>query len=92
MLTSAEESRSINYNPHRFIQMIRSMGGVETARALLNSSSIPYGFEVLREKGRLDLSMEALITDVKWRVLFTDDEVRIAAIRLMEAGYRRQIS
>ena len=46
------------------------------------------GFNALQGKGRLDLSLEALVVDKRFTTLFTDEEANEALMRLLEAGYR----
>ena len=45
------------------------------------------GFNALKEKRRLDLTMEALAVDKRFTTLFSDEEANEALIRLLEAGY-----
>ena len=42
----------------------------------------------LQGKGRLDLSLEALVVDKRFTGLFTDEAANEALMRLLEAGYR----
>ena len=46
------------------------------------------GFAALADKGRLDLSLEALVVDKRFTALFSDEEANNALIRLLDAGYR----
>ena len=45
------------------------------------------GFGMLAQKGRLDLSLEALSIHKAYTVLFTDEQANTALMRLLEAGY-----
>jgi len=45
------------------------------------------GFNLLAQKGRLDLSLEALAVKKQYTALFSDDEVNTALDRLLFAGY-----
>lgn len=45
------------------------------------------GFAALAQKGRLDLSLEALAIQKAYTALFTDEEANAALMRLLEAGY-----
>ncbi|WP_407542458.1 hypothetical protein Q0M94_22935 (plasmid) [Deinococcus radiomollis] len=87
LLADAEAVGKIDYDPRRFKLMIRQKGGVETARTLLQPGAASYGFEVLREKGHLELSMEALLVQAPWRALFSDEELMTAMERLWAGGY-----
>lgn len=45
------------------------------------------GFGLLAQKGRLDLSLEALAIQKAYTALFTDEEANTALMRLLDAGY-----
>ena len=45
------------------------------------------GFGILADKGHLELSLEALVTDKRYTQLFTDEEVNNALSRLLAAGF-----
>ena len=45
-------------------------------------------FSILADKGRLDLSLEALAIDKRFTALFTDEEANTALTRLLAGGYR----
>lgn len=87
LLADAEAVRKIDYDPRRFKLMVRQKGAVETVRTLLQPGTESYGFEVLREKGHLELSMEALVVKAPWKALFSDEELMTAMERLRAGGY-----
>ncbi len=62
--------------------------GVKNAKRLLSGSRLSDGFQELAAKGRLKLSLEALVVDKRFTALFTDEEANEALTRLLEAGYR----
>ncbi len=70
-----------------FLRGVRNHGGPDYARQLLRKTGTSDGFERLKEEGRLDLSVEALVLRPEYSLLFNDDERRIAAHRLAEAGH-----
>jgi hypothetical protein len=70
------------YNAARFLTMVAERGGLATARYLLHADTVSDGYAALCTRGRLDLSVEAVILDRKWKPLFTADERRIAIERL----------
>ena len=70
-----------------FLRSVRKDGGLVAARKLLWKNGTSAGFERLKEEGRLDLSMEALILKPEFRALFTEEELTRAADRLAEHGY-----
>jgi hypothetical protein len=77
-----------NYNATRYHQMLTEHGGLETARILLNADAVSDGYTALWERGRLDLTVEALIIDhPEYHVLFTEEEIGRARRRLQEYRY-----
>lgn len=77
----------VGYNAARFLQMLEEHRGLGTARILLHSATVSDGYVALWERGRLDLTVEALVTSTKFRPLFTPLELGIAVQRLQEYGY-----
>ena len=87
MLEIYDEAAKFGYYPTRFRQMVEEKGGLETAEYLLGLNTVSDGFTRLWEEGRLDLSVEALVLQDEWQVLFTPEELDIARQRLKEACY-----
>jgi hypothetical protein len=79
--------KEINFNASRFLQMVSEKGGLQAAKLLISKSGGTYGFEVLWENCRLDLSVEALVLNPEFTVLFSDEEKRICRERLEQFGY-----
>ena len=79
-----QANREVGYYAARFLQMLQEYGGVETVRRLLPTMS--DGFTALYLRGRLHLTFEYVMLQPEWRVLFTDDERRLARQRLQECG------
>jgi hypothetical protein len=76
------------YNATRYFQMLAEHRGLETARILLHADTVSDGYTALWERGRLDLTVEALINDhPEYHSLFTDEERQIARRRLEEYKY-----
>ena len=67
---------------------IRPVADLQQARRCLSGSRESDGFSMLAQKGRLDLSLEALAVSKQFTALFTDEEANNALQRLLEAGYR----
>ena len=61
---------------------------MKNARYALTGNRISDGFNILAAKGRLDLSLEALVVDKRFTSLFSDEEANNALMRLLDAGYR----
>lgn len=77
------------YNATIFFRMISEKGGLQTAKYLINAPKPSDGYTHLYERGRLDLTVEAMIVEnSKWHELFTDEELTKADRRLREYGYR----
>jgi hypothetical protein len=74
-----------HYKATRFLQMVHENGGVETASRLLPHMS--EGFAELWQRNRLDLTVEALVIQPKWRPLFSSEQLDAAEQRLRECGY-----
>ena len=58
------------------------------AKRVLSGTRLSDGFNLLAQKGRLDLSLEALVVNKQFTALFTDEEANEALMRLLEAGYQ----
>ncbi len=73
-----------HYNASRFFNMLHEHRGLETARILLHAPHVSEGYTALHERGRLDLTVEALILQRTWHPLFSDQERQIARDRLAQ--------
>lgn len=60
---------------------------LKTAHRTLSGTRLSDGFNALKEKHRLDLTLEALAVDKRFTTLFSDEEANEALTRLLEAGY-----
>jgi len=88
MLTVYQRAKSeAGYNATRFLGMLVEMGGYGTARKLIHAESVSQGYTALWERGRLDLTVEAIILLSEWRDLFSEQEREIARGRLKQYGY-----
>jgi hypothetical protein len=76
------------YSATIFLAMLNERGGLPTAKYLINSPRESYGYAALYERGRLDLTVEALvIEDRRWHELFEEEELARARKRLLAYGY-----
>ena len=75
------------YWPHRYLRMVRRLGGVDTAKRLLAENDVSDGFMRLVEERRLDLSVEHLVLRPQFAALFTDYERGVARERLRRYGF-----
>ena len=69
------------------LRPISDDAAMNTAHRCLSGHRESQGFFPLADKGRLDLSLEALATDKRFTALFTDEEANTALNRLLDAGY-----
>ncbi len=60
---------------------------MRAAHRCLSGRRLSDGFNALKDKGRLELTLEALAIDKRYTGLFTDEEANEALTRLLEAGY-----
>ena len=67
------EAAKFGYRPTYFLRMVEKLGGLNTARALLQKG-VSKGLMRLAEEHRLDISMESLVLTEPWSSLFTDEE------------------
>jgi hypothetical protein len=79
--------KEADYTAGYFLTMLSNYGGLGTARRLLASSEVSTGFTALYERGRLDLTVEALVVKPEFASLFSEDEVGTARQRLHQLGY-----
>lgn len=77
------------YNASLFLQMLHKHGGLETARILIHKGKVSDGYTALYLRGRLDLTVEAVIHDnPHWHPLFAPEELQICEQRLIDYQYR----
>lgn len=70
------------------LRPVEEADAMKTAHRYLSGHRESDGFRILADKGRLDLSLEALAVSKKFTGLFNDDEANTALSRLLAAGYR----
>jgi hypothetical protein len=76
------------YNASVFLNMLTKDGGWLTAKSLINASRQSDGFTALHLAGRLDLTVEAVVTEnAIWHPLFTEEEIEKARHRLVQNKY-----
>jgi hypothetical protein len=77
------------YNATRFLHMLDNNGGLETAHILINASAVSDGYMALWERGRLDLTVEAIIMEnPEYHILFSKNEMLMLQKRLIEYMYK----
>lgn len=71
-----------HYDPVRIIHEIDKHGCVEAARRLVRSPLVSHAFTSLAERGRLDLTVEHIMTQPRFRSLFHRADLDLAEDRL----------
>ena len=79
--------RDLGYNARFFIEMVAQHGGVETARRLLSTDEVQYGFDQLWQHRRLDLTVEFHVLQPRFRELFDENISKEATARLRDLKY-----
>jgi hypothetical protein len=81
------------YNATIFLQMLTDDGGRRTAKTLINAARPSDGYTALCLRGRLNLTVEALVVeDERWHPLFTEDELDRARKRLKDYQYEPRVT
>jgi hypothetical protein len=87
----ARAKSEAGYNATVFLKMLNDDGGLSTAKYLINKQKPSDGYTHLYERGRLDLTVEAMVVETtKWHELFTNEEIARARRRLEQYGYQVQ--
>lgn len=76
-------AKEVNFRSSVLLSMIEKHGGVGAAKQLINAPQVSEGYGYLAERGRLDLTVEAVVLNhPEYHSLFTDRELKIAIKRL----------
>lgn len=67
---------------------MRPLEDMTKAYRILSGHKESDGFYLLAQKGKLELSLEALAVKKQFTALFSDEEANNALMRLLEAGYK----
>lgn len=83
-----ERGRSeAGYNATYYLSMLSQYGPQETAHRLLAAPAVSDGFSELWERGRLDLTVEAIVVEPQFSELFSENEIAHARRRLKQFDY-----
>lgn len=74
-------------NAGYFRSMLAEFGPLATAHKLLAAPAVSDGFAALWERGRMDLTVEAVVVEPQFAELFSTDEIAVARRRLEQFGY-----
>ncbi len=81
---AVRECHSLGYHPTRFEQMLEHSDVVAVAKRLVASGDLQEGLKRLKTMGRLDLSVESIMLELRFSTLFTPDELNAADWRLKQ--------
>lgn len=79
--------KEVKYTPPQLFETINKYGGYEAVIKYIITDSNIFLFSLLWENERLDLSLEALVTNPKYKEIFPDDIVKYCDKRLKEYNY-----
>jgi hypothetical protein len=82
-----EGKAAVGYPATLFHQMLNADGGFNTVNRLLASQKLSDGYSKLVVLGRPDLTVEALVTETRWRGFFDPKLLEVAETRLRRTGY-----
>lgn len=89
-ISTYNECKTIKYIPRAFLDMVVSNDDiVEVTRKLIHKEGGTSGFTTLYQNKRMDLSVEKIILEPRYRVLFTREDLRAAYERLKQYEYDR---
>lgn len=75
------------YDAKLFLGMVIERGGLETALYLVHRNQPSGGYTALYERGRLDLTVEALVIRPEWDDVFSETDRAKARESLLEYGF-----
>ena len=82
-LAAREKARSMGVR----LRPMEEADAMKQAHRWLQGHRVSDGFDILADKGHLELTLEALAVDKRFTQLFTDEEANTALTRLLNAGY-----
>lgn len=79
---SIRQAQELGYNPSKFKQMLAELGALSLAKKLVLSSKLQHGLKEMVKLSRIDLAMESIMLEPKFKPLFSSGELEAAAWRL----------
>ncbi len=86
-LRAIRERIDMGYYPVQFLNVLQNHGPVITAAHFVMAYQDPEGFETLIVSQRLDLTVEAIILQEPYRLLFMPEVLERAEQKLRDIGY-----
>ncbi|ONI44038.1 hypothetical protein AN641_08635 [Candidatus Epulonipiscioides gigas] len=81
-------SKQIKYKSQNLLKYINEYGGYQAALKYIYTPSYTNDFSALWEAGRLDLSIEVLLLNEKYRSIIAPDVINFCTRRLNEYNYK----
>ena len=89
-ISTYNECKKFKYIPRAFLDMVVSNEDiVEVTRRLVHKDGGTSGFTTLYENKKMDLSVEKIILEPRYRELFTREDWQAAYLRLKQFEYDR---
>lgn len=82
------ECHRLDYHPTRFEQMLQGEPAVDLAKRLVTSGELHDGLKTLARLKRLDLSLESIMLEDRFRPLFSSEHLEAARWRLAQVQGR----
>jgi hypothetical protein len=79
--------RDAGYNATIYLQLLANRGPLDTARFLIHRDQPSDGYTALFERGRLDLTVEALVIQPQWGDVFDERDRAASRARLEAYGF-----
>ena len=89
-ISTYNECKKFKYIPRTFLNMVVSNEDIiKVTKRLIHKEGGTSGFTTLFENMRMDLSVEKIILEPRYRVLFSDEDLQAAYGRLKQFEYKR---
>lgn len=84
IIEDTDQSRQIGCNPSVFVDMVRDLGPVEACIRMIINPMLGQDLLRLKQAGRLDLTVEALVLRDRFKCLFDQTVLDKARQRLVD--------
>lgn len=84
IIEDAEQSRQIGCDPSVFMELVRHYGPVEACNRMIINPTLGQNLLRLKQAGRLDLTVEALVLRDRFKRLFDETVLDKARKRLVD--------
>ena len=84
IIEDAEESRQIGCDPSVFLALVQEHGPVEACKLIITDPELGQDLLRVKQAGRLDLTVEALVLRDRFKRLFDDNILGRARKRIVD--------